>query len=179
MLDRKNRDVRGRRIGKGRPEERKFMTSPDNKQLVADCWKAFSTRDPAQVAAFFDTDAQWLAPPGNATAIALGHTHHMKGRDAIVRFVCEEFGRLFVADVAIAFTSLLADGAHVIVEERMTATLVNGRSYDNDYCFVFTLRGGRIVQVREYVDTARGMKQVFGDAAPGMLVGERADAIRK
>ena len=29
-------------------------------------------------------DAEWLASPGNATAVALRYTHHMVGRDSIV-----------------------------------------------------------------------------------------------
>jgi uncharacterized protein len=50
----------------------------------------------------------------------------------------------------------------VIVEQTMTATLANGNHYANDYCFVFELRDGLIHRVREYMDTARGHRMVFG-----------------
>ena len=46
-------------------------------QIVKNAWKAFATHDPEQIAAVFTDDAQWLAPPGNATAKALGHTEHV------------------------------------------------------------------------------------------------------
>ncbi|GHE68951.1 hypothetical protein GCM10018785_41860 [Streptomyces longispororuber] len=46
----------------------------------------------------------------------------------------------------------------------MTATLADGSPYSNDYCFVVELRNGLIHRVREYVDTARGHRLVFGPA---------------
>jgi len=48
----------------------------------------------------FTEDAQWLAPPANATALALRGSHHMVGRDAIVRFSTVDFPKLFVRDVS-------------------------------------------------------------------------------
>ena len=141
-----------------------------NKQRVADAWKAFSTREAAEIERHFTKDAEWIAPEANATAVALGYTSHMRTRAEIVRFICSEFGRLFVADVDIQFIAMLADGDQVVVEERMKATLVNGRPYELDYCFIFTLRDGLIARVREYMDTANGNRQVFGDATPARLV---------
>lgn len=144
------------------------MANP-NKQIVANAWKVFASRDVAAIGRCFTEDAEWIAPEGNATAIALGGPHHMIGREAIARFIGEDFGRLFVADVDIAFTAMLADGDQVVVEERMRATLVNGRRYDNSYCFIFTVRDGAIAQVREYMDTAKGKRQIFGDEEPGRI----------
>lgn len=94
----------------------------------------------------------------------------MRGAEQIARFIAHEFGRLFVADVAIDFRTMAAAGDLVLVEERMRATLVNGRSYDLAYCFVFVVAGGRIAQVREYMDTRRGWRQMFGDGPGGRLV---------
>ena len=48
---------------------------------------------------------------------------------------------------------VLADGDHVVVLARGHADTVDGKVYANDYCFVFKLAGGRIVEVREYMDT--------------------------
>ena len=51
----------------------------------------------------------------------------------------------------------------VVVEERMRATLADGGRYDNDYCFVFELENGLIRRVREYMDTAKGHRMIFGE----------------
>ncbi|MEV4106245.1 nuclear transport factor 2 family protein [Nonomuraea sp. NPDC049695] len=139
------------------------MTSEQNRTLVKQAWRSFATRDKDLIATFFTKDAEWLAPPGNATAVALGGSHHMVGRDAIVHFLTVDFPRLFVADVTVDFRGFHATGDVVVVEETMQATLANGNAYRNDYCFVFDVRDGLIHRVREYMDTANGHRMVFGD----------------
>lgn len=141
--------------------ERK-MSARSSKQVVQDAWQAFASRDRDRIASVFTEQAEWLAPAGNATAVALNSTHHMVGRDAIVRFLTEEFPKLFVDDVSVKFEGIYADGQTVILQERMRATLANGRSYDNDYCFLFTVTEERISFVREYMDTQRGAQCIFG-----------------
>lgn len=139
-----------------------------SKQIVIDVWKAFATRDWQRIGAFFTEDAEWIAPKGNATELAMNRmnitnlTNHMIGREAIANFIAKEFPKLFVADVSIDFRGFYADGQTVVVEERMQATLANGRKYDNDYCFIFELVDGKISKVREYMDTQRGMECIFG-----------------
>jgi len=58
-----------------------------------------------------------------------------------------------------------ADSDTVILEHRLRATLANGRSYDNDYCYVIKVRGEQICQMREYMDTLGGFRQIFGEDA--------------
>jgi uncharacterized protein len=137
-----------------------------SKEVVMRAWGEFASRDPERVGAVFAADAEWLAPPDNATARALGGTHHMIGRDRIVRFLTAEFGTVFVADVSVDFKGMFADGDTVIVEERMQATLAHGGHYDNDYCFVFELEGGLIKRVREYMDTQRGAAMLASPQRP-------------
>ncbi|MDH2348250.1 nuclear transport factor 2 family protein [Bradyrhizobium sp. SSUT77] len=138
------------------------MTSP--KDIVLNAWKIFSSRDAMRIAALFTDDAKWIAPKGNATAVALDHTDHMIGAQAIARFIAQEMHRMF-SNVDIAFRGVYADGDVVIVEERMRATLAGGARYENDYCFVFTVAGGKIREVREYMDTRKGWQMVFGEEA--------------
>jgi ketosteroid isomerase-like protein len=140
------------------------MTSEQAREVVQRAWRSFSTRDKDLIATVFTEDAEWLAPPGNATAVALGATHHMVGREAIVHFLTVDFPRLFVADVTVDFRGFHADGDVVVVEETMLATLANGNAYRNDYCLIFELRDGLIHRVREYMDTAGGHRMVFGDS---------------
>lgn len=142
----------------------------DNLAIVKAAWEAFASRDAGRIAACFTPEAEWIAPPGNATAIALDYPHHMRGADEIARFIATEFGRLFVADVGLDFRTMAASGDLVTVEERMRATLVNGRSYDLTYCFLFEIEGSAIRQVREYMDTRSGWRQMFGDEPGRKLV---------
>jgi len=154
------------------------------REAVMALYQSYATRDPERIAACLTDDVVWVAPPGNATQVALGlgspdHAGAPDGsnnldRAAIVDFMVNDFGRLFVGDVANDFTGLHVSGDHVIAEHRMSATLANGRPYVNDYCFVFHVVEGRVSGIREYMDTRGGWVQMFGDAAPGPIVPPRA-----
>ena len=47
----------------------------------------------------------------------------------------------------------IADGDIVAVEAKGDMELKDGRVYDNDYCLVYRLAGGKIVEIREYQDS--------------------------
>jgi uncharacterized protein len=140
------------------------MQTRTSKEHVLDAWQAFATGDPERVSAVLTDDAQWLAPALNATAMAIDGTHHLIGRDRIVRFITREFPAVFVADRAMDVQHLFADGDTVVLEARLRATLANGAHYGNEYCFVLELQDGRIHRVREYMDTRLGV-ELF-DAVP-------------
>ena len=137
------------------------MTNPTSKEVVLNAWKTFSSREPDRIAALFTEDAEWIAPAGNATAVALEHTDHMIGPNQIARFIASEMHRLFAA-IEISFRGVYAEGDAVIVEERMRATLPGGKACDNHYCFIFIVAGGRIRQVREHMEYEKGMAGCFG-----------------
>lgn len=132
------------------------MSAASNKRLVIDAWRVFGTRDADRVGDVFTPDAEWFAPAGNATSLAIDGTHHLIGRERIVRFLTQEFSTVFVDDVSMDFGGFHADGDTVAVEMRLRATLAHGGHYDNDYCFIFECESGRIRRVREYMDTQRG-----------------------
>jgi uncharacterized protein len=48
----------------------------------------------------------------------------------------------------------IADGDHVAVEARGSNRTKAGIPYNNAYCFVFRLAGGKLQEVTEYLDTA-------------------------
>ncbi|WP_229925791.1 nuclear transport factor 2 family protein [Streptomyces longispororuber] len=94
-------------------------------------------------------------PPGDSPPGGPGHDRALlrRGPPPLVR-----------ADVRVALHGIHTDGERAAVEATMTATLADGSPYSNDYCFVVELRNGLIHRVREYVDTARGHRLVFGPA---------------
>ena len=48
----------------------------------------------------------------------------------------------------------MADEDHVVVEARGDNMTKSGVPYCNDYCMVYRLRDGKIVEIREYCDSA-------------------------
>ncbi len=49
---------------------------------------------------------------------------------------------------------VVVDGEVAIVQQRLQATAkATGQAYDNQYCWVYVFREGRIVEIEEYADT--------------------------
>lgn len=142
----------------------------ESKKAALAVWRAFATRDAASIRAVLTDDAEWRAPAGNATAVALGATDHMVGAEAITRFILEDYPRLFSNGMQIDPISLTAEGDRVVFEQRQRATLANGRAYALDYVFIFEMQGTRVRRIREYMDTKSGYDQVFGASPAAAIV---------
>jgi len=142
------------------------------KEAAVGVWKAFASRDPETIRAVLTEDAAWIAPADNATQMALGLPSDMlESRDGIVAFLVDHFRRLFPHGAQFEFTKVIAEGDTVVFEQRMRASTINGRDYDNRYCWIFEMDGVRVRRIREYMDTLGGSRMIFGDEAPHALVG--------
>ncbi|MFH8990002.1 nuclear transport factor 2 family protein [Streptomyces sp. NPDC017940] len=141
--------------------------------IIQNAFQAFASYDPGRISAVLTEDAEWLSPPGNAVAVASGTTHHMIGREAITRFFAESFPRLFAREVDVTFHGIHGDSERGLAEATLTATLADGSPYNNDYCFVLEFRNGLVHRVREYADTARGHRMLFGEIPRQPLAGPR------
>lgn len=50
--------------------------------------------------------------------------------------------------------NFIAEGEYVVVEARGDNVTRSGERYDNEYCFVWRVQGGKITQIKEYCDSA-------------------------
>lgn len=149
------------------------------KETVMALYAAFGSGNPTQIADLLHEDVVWVAPAGNATQVALGlgasedagapNGSNNLGKRQIVQFMAHNFSRFFTAPKN-EFRSMVAEGPIVFAEHRISATLPNGRSYVNDYCFAYEVRDGKVQHIREYMDTRGGWAQVFGQDEPKTLV---------
>jgi ketosteroid isomerase-like protein len=57
--------------------------------------------------------------------------------------------------------NLVAEGDYVVAQTSGTAETLDGRPYNNSYCWVIRLRDGRFAEVNEYMDTDL-LRKVFG-----------------
>jgi uncharacterized protein len=64
--------------------------------------------------------------------------------------------------IAITPTAMTAEGDRVAVQAESNAETTNGREYRNEYHFLFVVRQGKIVSVKEYMDTEHA-RQTFVD----------------
>ena len=151
----------------------------DAKDTVKALYGAYASGDPDRIEALLHPDVVWVAPAGNATQVALGlgsadEAGPPRGlndldRDAILAFMVGDYPRFF-RDVVFDLRTILSEGDVVVAEHRMSATLPNGRPYVNDYCLAYEVADGRVMAIREYMDTRGGWVQVFGGDAPSVLL---------
>lgn len=123
--------------------------------LVDRYFELMTKGDPA-IAALFTEDACWLAPQAGP----LGRRH--AGRDAVLALMASGIGLYDpTRPMEIERTACLAGDALVYVEMTIRATTKSGAPYENHYVMAFQLRGDRIAEVREYVDSLYAQRLLF------------------
>lgn len=117
---------------------------------------ALVTGDVTAIAASFAEDARWSLHG----TLPLAGTKC--GRKAIMEFLLNAANLYRPGTQSFTFTQITAQGDRVAVEWRVRGiATATGIGYDNDYCGVFTVHRGRIVEVREYLDSLHAAHVLF------------------
>jgi len=85
-----------------------------------------------------------------------------RGLRSIVDDFFTPWRKQIVGEIDLTVDELIGDGDRVVALARGKATTVHHVPYDNDYAFVFRLRGGKISEVIEYLDTALVETAAYG-----------------
>lgn len=130
-------------------------TSESNKQVALQAYAALKAGD---VAGYFDRMAD------DVTVTYFGNhrfsrTFHGKG-DIMENFVPPLLDRL-EGPIKITVTNAIAEGDQVFVEAQGESRTKDGLDYNNLYGIVLKLKNGKIVEIREYMDTQL-VKAIFG-----------------
>jgi len=121
------------------------MSVEDNKQVVRRFWDEFSNRRLQNAFELLADDATWWI----AGDLSISGTYTKQ------QFVELSSGILteFPGGVRVTPTVLTAEDDRVAMEAVSHGERVNGRVYQNKYHFQHVLRGGKLIAVREYMDT--------------------------
>lgn len=130
----------------------------EESRAVVQSWIDCTARGDVDAAlALFDEDAVWTN---------IGSTRFSGEFAGLACITQELIGPLFAeleGGIASEVEALLADGDRAVLLSRGSARTRSGRDYNNTYAQVFTVADGKIVAVREYMDTAL-VDAVFGAA---------------
>jgi len=130
--------------------------SSGNKAIVARFFEVFSSGDvPALLDAMADDGSWWVS----------GKLEGMSGRYDKASFgpLVEGAKALYKSGgLLIKPISMISEGERVAVEAIGFAELADGRTYSPQYHFLVTLKGGRVFEVREYMDTQHAKEIFFG-----------------
>lgn len=116
--------------------------SEQNKQVVLKFIHAMGASDGASAIPCLDPEAQTLAK-------GFGKFAGVRSYDTIVGTI-DAFKVLLPTGLRPEIKTVTAEGDRVVVEFEGNALTSEGKPYCNQYCMVFTMRGGRILQVNEY-----------------------------
>lgn len=121
------------------------MSAEDDKKLVLGFFESMNSGNGAAVMnALADSATWWVAGnfplSGTKTKAQFG--------DLVGQLGSKIDGALRLTPIACT-----AEGDRVAVEAESYARMKNGKTYQNQYHFLFVVRNGKIQQVKEYLDT--------------------------
>ncbi|MBQ0758274.1 MAG: ketosteroid isomerase-like protein [Zhongshania sp.] len=120
----------------------------DNKMVVMNFFEAFSSGDVERTMAFLsDHEFEWWIS-GNPAVFPLAGSRDKAGFGQLLNGVVENCKD----GIKIKVLATTAEGERVAVEAESYAE-VAGKIYNNLYHFLILIRDGKIIKVKEYLDT--------------------------
>jgi ketosteroid isomerase-like protein len=127
----------------------------DPREIVQNFITARNAQDSAAAIALLADDFEWRV------ARSAGPPLH--GERAINALVGGLSKKLYAHDsITRTVHRILADGDAVVVEYSVSGETIDGKPYDNDYCWIYDTSDGKIVRISTYSDTL-GSARAFGE----------------
>lgn len=124
------------------------MATETNRAIITEAMKSLSDGDGAKFVDAMAEDFRWVLEGSTDWS----RTYEGK------RAVREQLLAPLFAQFATTYRNrpelILADGDHVMVSCRGEVETKSGERYDNGYCYVIRMAAGKMVELREYLDTA-------------------------
>ncbi len=118
-------------------------------------YSGFEENDSSDLVALMSPEVVFHFP----TSLPSGGTFH--GPEGVLAFYQDIYDHYYDTFNYDAHTVLDA-GSHVIVPVRARARAKTGRTMENEYCLLSTVKDGLITEARLYADTAKGRDSIEG-----------------
>jgi ketosteroid isomerase-like protein len=121
-----------------------------SEQAVLTFFETLSTGDLDALRPLLDEDMSWEAMARDIPGSGL-HS----GREVVLNeFLAPIRGVFLPGEPKIHVSDMVSDGDRVMVELRAIGTKAdNGKHYDNRYAWAFELKAGKVLRIREYMDS--------------------------
>lgn len=123
------------------------MGAAENKKLIQDMFAELSK---GNAPAFLNAMAD------NVRFTIIGTTKYsgtFNGKQELINKVLQPLTAQLEGGLTITPENFIADGDFVAMQARGKSTTKSGKSYNNTYCQVFHIAGGKVQEVTEYLDT--------------------------
>lgn len=131
------------------------MGISENKKVVLDFYDAGARGDVDACFALLADDITWT----NIGSTKFSGT--FSGKQAIAENLLGPLFSQLKAGISSQIERLIAESDMVVAQTSGAAETLDGAPYNNSYCQVIRIQGGKIVEVKEYMDTAL-INSVFG-----------------
>ena len=133
------------------------MTADTNKQLARTAFEALGRSDVRPLYELMRDDFAWIIEGQSR------FSRRYEGKEAVKRDLLNPLFEAFATPYRFTIDEIIGEGHRVVVRGRGEVRTKAGKDYNNSYCFVLRLEDDRLVELREYLDTAL-VEQVFGSA---------------
>jgi ketosteroid isomerase-like protein len=123
------------------------MGTAENKQLLQDIFSATAQGNSRPLVDAMADDFRWIISGDGRWS------RSYDGKQAVLTELFPVLRERIDGRIKMIPQRILADGDHVVVEARGNNVTKAGGRYDNSYCFVFRVAGGKLAEVTEYMDT--------------------------
>ena len=123
------------------------MTAAENKALLKSAFDAMASGDSKPFVALWADEFTWTIT-GNTS-----WSRSYRGKEAVLRDLMAPLFASFAARYTNRATRFIAEDDMVVVECRGHVTTKSGQPYNNTYCYVCRMAGGKLVELTEYLDT--------------------------
>jgi uncharacterized protein len=117
-------------------------------EFVRSVFKGLETGDGADFFKHVVDDVDWTVMGSHPLA------GHYRSKAAFLAGTFVKLGKALQKGAQLSVEQLIVKDDQAVVELRSNATAKNGMRFDNRYCWVVYFRGGMIVRVRAYLDSA-------------------------
>ena len=131
------------------------MSASDNKQIITNMFAEISK---GNAAAFMDVMADDIKYTLQGRTKFSGT---MNGKQQVMEKLLGPLGAALESGIAITPYDFIAEGDYVVMLSNGKATTKSGKGYNNSYCHVFKVVGGKVKEINEYLDTAL-VDEAFG-----------------
>ena len=138
------------------------MSVESNKSLIREAFEAMGRSEIAPMVDLMTDDFAWIIE---------GQTRFSRrfdGKAAVKQDLLRRLFEAFATPYHFEIEEIISEGDRVVVLGKGAVRTKWGKDYNNSYCFVIRMADSRMVETREYLDTAL-VEAVFGGARePGI-----------
>ncbi len=135
------------------------MGASENKRTVTQAFDGLAQADPTAFIEAMSEDLTWIIEGQSMLS------RRYEGKYAVQNELIPALFANFATDYRNTAEEIIAEDDRVVVLARGEVKTVRGEDYNNSYCFVIRMTDGKMVEIREYCDTALAEARLRTDIA--------------